>query len=880
MDRGVAVVSYHLLGDQDRILEVVAVPRHEGDGHVLTQCQLADIGRGAVSHHVTTRNQVTYLHDRTLVDVGVLVGTGEFGQVVDVYTHFTGHGFFVVHAYHNTVRINVVHHTATTGDHGGTRIDSHIALDTGTHEGFFRAQARYGLTLHVGAHQGTVCIVMLQERNQRGRNGYHLAGRHVHVLYAVWRSQNGFAFFTASHQLVDQVTGFVQLGVGLGDHVAAFFDGGQVIDLVGYLAINDLAVRGFQETELVGTCVHGQRVDQTDVRAFRRFDRAHAAVVGRVYVTHFEAGAFAGQTTRAQGRYTALVGHFGQRVGLIHELRQLAGAEEFLDRGRNRLGVDQVMRHQVVGFSLVQTLFHGTLNTYQASAELVLGQFAYRTHTTVAQVIDIVHFATAVTQFAQDGNHGNNVFGRQHAVGHVTTVAELLTDQGLEPLRRFLVELVLESTGVELHAANTGQVVAVFVEEQALEQLLYGVFCWRLAWAHHAVDGHAGRQLVGGIVTTQGLRDVATVIQIVDVQNVDFGHVLNVHLGQQIVSNLFVGTRDDFAGFRVHHVIGQHLAYQHVKRHFDTVQVGRNDIANVLGSNALVLGNNQLAVFADDIELGNLALQALGYHFHEHAVAGEIESIGIVELGQNAFVGVAQCLQQDGHRHFATTVDTEEQLILGIELEVQPRAAVRNHASGEQQFTGRMRFAAVVLEEHARGTVQLGNDDTLGPVDNERPVRSHQGDFTHVHFVFAHFFYNRLGRFFVQNGQADTCTQWRCKGNAAQLAFLNIERRVAQYVMHKVQTCKTIVTVDREDRLECSLQAYILALIKRHTQLEKLGVRIDLGRQQEWDVENSITLRKTFTNTLLLSKRITHRVSIMGGWRKKPNVSNHAQLEC
>jgi len=70
------------------------------------------------------------------------------------------------------------------------------------------------------------------------------------------------------------------------------------------------------------------------------------------------------------------VGDLGQRVGLVHELRELAGAEEFLDRRRNGLGIDQVMRHQVVALGLVQALLDRALDADESGAELVLRQFA------------------------------------------------------------------------------------------------------------------------------------------------------------------------------------------------------------------------------------------------------------------------------------------------------------------------------------------------------------------------------------------------------------------------------------------------------------------------------------------------------------------------
>ena len=92
-------------------------------------------------------------------------------------------------------------------------------------------------------------------------------------------------------------------------------------------------VGAFDEAVLVDAGKGRQRVDQTDVRTFRRLDRADTAIMGRMHVAHFEAGALAGQTARPKGRQTALVGDFRQRIGLIHKLRQLAGAEELTHRG-------------------------------------------------------------------------------------------------------------------------------------------------------------------------------------------------------------------------------------------------------------------------------------------------------------------------------------------------------------------------------------------------------------------------------------------------------------------------------------------------------------------------------------------------------------------
>jgi hypothetical protein len=63
VDRGVAVVGHHAFGDQDRVFEVVAVPGHEGDQHVLADGDFAQVGRGAVGHHVALGQLVATLDD-------------------------------------------------------------------------------------------------------------------------------------------------------------------------------------------------------------------------------------------------------------------------------------------------------------------------------------------------------------------------------------------------------------------------------------------------------------------------------------------------------------------------------------------------------------------------------------------------------------------------------------------------------------------------------------------------------------------------------------------------------------------------------------------------------------------------------------------------
>ena len=454
------------------------------------------IGRSTVGDHITTSHLVAALDDRALMDIGVLIRAVVLDQVVDIDADFAGHRFVVVDANHDAIRIDVVDDAAAARSHHGAAVFRSHAFDTGTHESLLRPQHRHRLALHVGAHQRAVGIVVLEERHERCRHRDDLRRSHVHVLDALGRRQHRFAVLARAHQLVDQLALLVQRGAGLGDDVLAFLNGRQVIDVHRHLAVGHAPVRRLEEAVLVELRVQRQRVDQADVRAFRCLDRADTAVVRRVHIAHFEAGAFTRQTARAEGRDAALVRDLAQRVGLVHELRKLARTEELFQRGRNRLRVDQVMRHQRFRLGLAEALFHRLLDPRQTAAVLVLGQFADAAHAPVAEVVDVVDFAAAVAQFDQDLDHVEDVLVRQ---------------------RHRAFGRVAPNAGVEFHAADAAQVIAVAVVEQALEQGLHRVFRRRLAGAHHAVDGHPCGQFIRGLVGSQGLTDVRAFVELVGI---------------------------------------------------------------------------------------------------------------------------------------------------------------------------------------------------------------------------------------------------------------------------------------------------------------------------------------------------------------------------
>ena len=285
--------------------------------------------------------------------------------------------------------------------HGHARVDRHRTLHAGAHQRRLRAQRRHRLALHVRAHQRAVGVVVLQERNQRSRHRDDLLRRDVHVVDAVARHQRELALIAAGHQLIDQLAVRAGAGVGLRDRELAFLDRRQVVDAVGHAAVLDAPIGRLEEAVLIGARVHRERIDQADVRSFRRLDRAHPAVMRRVHVAHLEAGALARQAARPQRRDAPLVRDLGQRVVLVHELRQLRGAEELLDRGGHRLGVDHLLRHQRLGLGDREPLLDRALDAHQADAEGVLRHLADAAHAPIAEVIDVIDGAVAVADVDQ-----------------------------------------------------------------------------------------------------------------------------------------------------------------------------------------------------------------------------------------------------------------------------------------------------------------------------------------------------------------------------------------------------------------------------------------------------------------------------------------------
>ena len=146
-------------------------------------------------------------------------------------------------------------------EHDVAGVDRGPVLEAGADERRLRDHQRHGLPLHVRAHQRAVRVVVLEERDQRGRDRDDLRRRDVHVLDRPWRrpsrprppsSGTAPARGGTCRSFVDRLR-------GLRDRELRLLGGVQIDDLVGHLAALDHAVRRLDEAELGHRRERGQR---------------------------------------------------------------------------------------------------------------------------------------------------------------------------------------------------------------------------------------------------------------------------------------------------------------------------------------------------------------------------------------------------------------------------------------------------------------------------------------------------------------------------------------------------------------------------------------------------------------------------------------------
>ena len=499
-------------------------------------------------------------------------------------------------------------------------------------------------------------------------------------------------------------------------HIADFLRDPRILRIT----LVDHAIRSLNEAILVDARIAGQRVDQTDVRAFRCLDRAHSAVVRIVNIADLESGAVTGQTARAECGETSLMCQLAERVVLIHELGQLGGSEELLDCSCNRLDVDQCLRRNRIDILCLHTLADNSLQSGETDAELVLKQLTNCTDTAVSEVIDIILGADAVLKMHVIVDRSEDIFLR-----------DVLRDQLVDALSQLSRKIL----AVKVLIQN-------LLQDRIVDELSDA--CVLLLLLGHIdpcadIDHHGGQNLNRTVhfLDMKPYVWYSLVLDLVSQLSCNDRTGLSDHLaglcGCDILCEL--EARDAVAKKKfliifitayLRKVIASRIEEQVVQlrlRRIHCERFTRADLFVQLEKTLCVIRSRVLCEASLDLRL-------ITEHINDLLVRTYAEGT-----------------DQDGDRNLSCPVNTDIEDIIGICLVLEPCTSVRNDCAGVQLLTDLI-MRDIIID--AGGTNELADNDSLGAIDDKGAGISHQRKITHEDLMFLD-----LSVFFVMKTDGD-----------------------------------------------------------------------------------------------------------------------------
>ena len=218
----------------------------------MAQGQLAVVSCRTISQNLLSFNMVALEDDGTLVYAGALVGAFKFQQRININLAVFGtHANFVTNYADNLA--------GTLSQYADAGVNCYLVFHTSTDNRCLSAQQGHCLTLHVSAHQRTVSVIIFQEGNQCGCNGYYLLRRNVHQV-AAFRCDGKYVVLSAgSNTLAQEIALIIQGFVRLCNDVFIFFIGSHVNNFVGnaFISLINHTVRSFHKAVFINNSEGG-----------------------------------------------------------------------------------------------------------------------------------------------------------------------------------------------------------------------------------------------------------------------------------------------------------------------------------------------------------------------------------------------------------------------------------------------------------------------------------------------------------------------------------------------------------------------------------------------------------------------------------------------
>ena len=531
------------------------------------------------------------------------------------------------------------------------------------------------------------------------------------------------------------------------------------------------AIRCFNEAELADARISRKVGNQTDVRTFGSLDGTHTAVLSVVNVADLEGGTVTGQTARAESRQTALVRQLGQGVVLVHKLGQRRRTEELLDGGDDGTDVDECLRRDGLVVLNGHTLLDDLVHAGETEAQLILQKFTDTAQTTVAEVVDVVLAADAVGKADEVVDGGVDVLTGDVLLDEVRlSLLERGDDIGL-----LLISGKDLGENVDAHALTDARGGGVELNDLRQIHGSVGEDVDDLTVVGKDVDGADGSRLE--FFDRLGVEDGALFEHDLTgegADGVEREFITLDALGKRefLVELVAADGRDVVAARVEEHIVEKDLGTFHQRR-----ITGAQTAIDLLES--LLVGSGVIGA----CKLGDPIL----FDGLDDLVVVTEERTDVLVLGET------QSTKQNGDGDLAVAVDLHVEDVVDVRLVFQPRAAIRDHGAGEGELA---HLVDVLGKVHARATDDLGDDDALRTVDDERTVVGHLGEVAHVDLLFLD-----LVRLLV--GQTNLNAKRHGVVDVALLAFLHrILGVVLDRVIHEVDEQLARVIHDGRDVLE------------------------------------------------------------------------------
>ena len=347
----------------------------------------------------------------------------------------------------------------------------------------------------------------------------------------------------------------------------------------------------------------------------------------------------------------------------------------------------------------------------------------------------------------------------------------------------------------------------------------------------------------------------------VDVEHRQLGKARFEQAGERFLADLVARLGVDFAGSGIVEVLGDILAIEVGVAGAQRLQALLGQLPGGAHSQLPAGLDRHLAgVGVDEIDGSLDALHALGFVRHAPAVLQTAVDDLAIEGREDRFAVEAKRVEQRRHRDLAATVDAGIDDVLGVELDIEPGAAIGNDAGGEQKLARGMALALVVIEEHARTAMHLRNDDALGAVDDEGAVRGHERHVAHVHVLLLDVL-DRLGlglRIDVEHDEAQRHLERRGVGHAALAALVDVVFRRLVFVLDEFEMRGVGEVLDREHRLEHRLQSLVWTSALRRVHQQELIIRGLLDLDQVRHLADFLDVPEHLANALAASECLRH----------------------